>query len=71
MAVTKDIVAITGKYTDKSGAEKSRYHKIGVVMTTQNGGELIKIEAIPVGWDGFAYLNEPKPKSAPPTDDPF
>lgn len=62
MAVTKEIVAIVGKYTDKQGQEKNRYCKLGVVMTTKGGGEMIKIESIPVGWDGFAYLNDPKPR---------
>jgi hypothetical protein len=56
-----DIVAITGKYKDRDGNEKSRYMNIGAVIETQNGLS-IKLEAVPVGWDGWAYLNEPKPR---------
>lgn len=54
-----DVVAITGKYTDKDGNEKSRYTNIGVVLETSKGLSL-KLESIPVGWDGWAGLYEPK-----------
>ena len=56
-----DVVAITGKYTDKDGNEKSRYTNIGVVLETSKGLSL-KLESIPVGWDGWAGLYEPKPE---------
>lgn len=59
MSVQYEVTAITGKYTNKDGQEKSRYLKIGVVIQTKNG-PMLKLEAVPVGWDGFAYLNEPK-----------
>ena len=62
MAVKYEVVAITGKYTDATGAEKNRYQKLGVVIQTSNGGYMLKIEAIPVGWDGSAFLNDPKPR---------
>lgn len=61
-----DVVAVTGKYTDKNGAEKNRYQKIGVVIDTKNG-QMLKLEAVPVGWDGWAYLNEPKEKEEKPS----
>lgn len=64
MAVTHEITAITGKYIDASGAEKNRYTRLGVVMQTKNG-LMLKIEAIPVGWDGWAYLNEPRQDDKP------
>jgi len=35
---------------------------MGVVMDTKNGGMALKIEQVPVGWDGWAYLNEPRPR---------
>jgi len=60
-----DIVAVTGKYKDRDGNEKSRYLNIGAVIETQNGLS-IKLEAVPVGWDGWAYLNEPKPREDAP-----
>jgi single-stranded DNA-binding protein len=58
--VTKEIVAITGKYTDTKGQEKNRYTKIGVLMEKDNGSLMIKMETIPLNWDGFAYLNDPR-----------
>jgi hypothetical protein len=56
-----EVTAVTGKYTDKSGKEKSRYMNIGSVIQTKNG-PMLKLEGVPVGWDGWAYLNEPKEK---------
>lgn len=61
MAVKYEVTAVTGKYTDRDGNEKSRYTKLGVVIESKNG-LMLKCEAIPVGWDGWAYLNEPKPR---------
>jgi hypothetical protein len=23
---------------------------------------MLKLEAVPIGWDGWAYLNDPKPR---------
>lgn len=59
MAILFKVSAGAGKYTDKDGNEKTRYVDMGVVMETKNG-PMLKLEAIPVGWDGWAYLNEPK-----------
>jgi hypothetical protein len=56
-----EVTAITGKYTDSSGQEKSRYQTIGAVIESRNG-LMLKLEAVPIGWDGWAYLNKPKPK---------
>jgi hypothetical protein len=38
---------------------------MGVIMDTKSGMAL-KIEQIPIGWDGWAYLNEPKAKEGAP-----
>jgi hypothetical protein len=59
MGIKYEVTAVTGKYTDKNGNEKNRYTKVGVVLETKNG-PMLKVEAIPVGLDGWAYLNEPK-----------
>lgn len=64
MAKKYDVVAIVGKYTDKNGAEKNRYVNMGAVIEGKRG-DMLKIESIPVGWDGWAYLNEPKERDAP------
>ena len=64
MSVKYEVTAITGKYTDRDGNEKSRYAKLGVVIEGRNG-PMLKIESIPVGWDGWAYLNEPRDREQP------
>lgn len=60
-----DVVAITGKYTNSNGEEKSRYVTIGAVIETSKGLSL-KLESVPVGWDGWAGLYEPKAKDGAP-----
>lgn len=56
-----DVVAVIGKYTDAGGNEKSRYLRIGAVLEGERGMSL-KLDSVPVGWDGYAYLNEPRDK---------
>lgn len=67
MGIKYEVTAVTGTYTDNNGNEKKRYTRMGAVLTTKNKGFVLKIEAIPVNWDGWAYLNEPdeKKKEAP------
>ena len=65
MGIRYEVVAITGKYTNKDGEEKNRYTKLGAILDGKNG-LILKIEAIPVGWDGWAYLNEPQEKDGKP-----
>lgn len=62
MGIKYKVVAPAGKYTDASGQEKTRYVDVGVIIETR-AGLMLKAEAIPVGWDGTAFLNEPKPRS--------
>lgn len=63
MGIQYEVTAVTGKYTTSDGKEKSRYQKIGVVMQTKNG-PMLKLESVPLAWDGWAYLNEPQEKPA-------
>lgn len=56
-----EVLAKTGTYQDKDGNDKSRYLKIGVVLQGDKGFSL-KLESVPVGWDGWAMLAEPRPK---------
>lgn len=65
MARKYEVTAVTGKYTDSTGKEKSRYQTLGSVIETKNG-LMLKLEAVPVGWDGWAYLNDPKPRDEQP-----
>ena len=64
MAKKFDVVAVTGKYTDNGGNEKKRYTNIGVVFESDKGLS-IKLESIPVGWDGWASFYVPKGKDEP------
>ena len=66
MAARYDVFAKIGNYTDKNGDEKNRYVRMGAVMEMKNGGLLLKIDALPMNWDGFAYLNTPKDHEEPP-----
>jgi hypothetical protein len=62
--VLKEISTIVGRYTNAKGEEKNRYQRIGSVIATKNG-EMLKIDVIPIvdgGWDGWAYMNDPRPK---------
>ena len=69
MGILHEVVAVTGTYTNKDGEEKKRYTKLGVVMDTKNG-PMLKLESVPVGWDGWAYLNEPQAKDERPKAKP-
>lgn len=69
MAVLKEIVAVTGKYTDKDGKEKNSYLTIGRIIETKNG-EMIKMDSVPMNWDGWAYLNDPKPRDGSSSGEP-
>ena len=60
MSIKYEVIAKTGTYTNKQGEEKNRWLKAGVVMETKNGGLALKLEAIPVGSDGWFTLTEPK-----------
>ena len=55
MATRKYDVCVGRKGKD----EKTYWNKVGVVLQTEKGFRL-KLESIPVGWDGWAALFEPK-----------
>ena len=62
--VLKEISCIVGTYTNAQGQQKNRYQRIGSVIATKNG-EMLKMDVIPLkegGWDGWAYINDPRPK---------
>lgn len=65
MGIKYEIRAITDKYTDKNGQEKNAYQTIGKIIQTAKGGFMMKLDSIPVGFNGWAYLNEPQPKDQP------
>ena len=66
--IVKEIVVITGSYINGQGQQKNRYTKVGSIIETAKG-PMIKMDTIPLkegGWDGWAYLNDPKPKDDVP-----
>lgn len=63
MGIKYDAIAKNGTYT-KDGVEKNKWVKVGVVVETKNGGLALKIEQLPVPFDGWLQLAEPKPKEA-------
>lgn len=63
MAIRYDAIAKNGTYT-KDGVEKNKWVKVGVVVDTKNGGLALKIEQLPVPFDGWLQLAEPKAKES-------
>ena len=64
MSKFKYEVTVTGGKYMKDGVEKTKYYRIGSIIETKVG-LMLKIDSIPViegGWNGFAYLNEPRPR---------
>ncbi len=62
--VVKEISCIVGEYRNSEGQTKKRYQRIGSVIDTKNG-PMLKLDVIPLregGWDGWAYMNDPKPQ---------
>jgi hypothetical protein len=60
--ILKEISCVTGEYKNAQGETKKRYNRIGSIIETKNG-PMLKIDSIPLkegGWDGWAYINEPK-----------
>lgn len=59
-----DIVT-SEKYQDRDGNEKTRYTNIGAVFETAKGMSM-KLESLPIGWNGWASFYEPKPREERP-----
>jgi hypothetical protein len=66
--VIKEISCIVGEYTNSQGEKKKRYQRIGSIIETKNG-PMLKMDVIPLregGWDGWAYINDPRPQEGQP-----
>ena len=60
--IIKEVSCSVGQYTNAAGEQKQRYQRIGSIIETRNG-EMLKLDVIPLkdgGWDGWAFLNEPR-----------
>jgi len=54
MKPIKKAVVTTGKYTDrKTGQEKNQYLTVGKLLQREDGSLCLKLDAIPVGFDGW------------------
>jgi hypothetical protein len=65
--ILKEISVIQGTYVNKEGQQKNRYQTIGSIIDTKNG-DMLKLDVLPLvkgGWDGWAYINDPKPRDIP------
>jgi hypothetical protein len=51
-----------GTYKDSNGQEKNRWFRMGVCFQNDKGQLSIKVDGVPVNWDGWISLMEPKPK---------
>jgi hypothetical protein len=69
MKKIKVLKVITGKYTDKNGAEKKRYTTVGSLF--EDGGNFkIKLDSIPLsegGWSGWINCYDLEEKETPKT----
>jgi hypothetical protein len=68
MAITHDLLARGESYVGKDGQEKRKWIRCGVVMTTKSGGQAVKIESLPVDFDGWLQMKEPLPKESIPVN---
>lgn len=62
--IMKEISCTVGQYKNAQGEVKYRYQRIGSIIDTKNG-PMLKLDVIPLkegSWDGWAYINDPKPK---------
>ncbi len=65
MGIKFELVAKNGTY-EKAGETKNRYHTCGVVMERQDGSLSAKIESLPINFDGWLNLWEPRQKDDKP-----
>ena len=55
----KDIVVAT-EYQTKTGEAKKKYQNIGTLFVYDDGGMGIKLDSIPLNWDGKASVYDKK-----------
>jgi hypothetical protein len=54
-----DLIAVVGEYTDAQGNNKKRFSKIGTLWDKGQQGISLKIDHIPVNWDGWLSAKPP------------
>jgi|LauGreDrversion4_2_1035121.scaffolds.fasta_scaffold03377_14 hypothetical protein len=61
-----DLIAVVGEYTDAQGNNKKRFSKIGTLWDKGQQGISLKIDHIPVNWDGWLSAKPPlEPRATP------
>lgn len=60
----KELTAVVGEYTNAKGEVKKRYAKVGALIESKHG-PMVKIDFVPIGWNGYAYVNDPYDPNAP------
>lgn len=66
MPILYEAVAAIGSYKAKDGTEKRKWLKVGAVFETKNGLRL-KLDALPVNFDGWLMLSEPRDQAPAPS----
>ena len=61
MANIRNVVATVWEYTNSNGETKKQYLTIGKLIE-KDGSLSIKIDAIPTGWNGRAWVYDQKKK---------
>lgn len=64
MKVKYEVMAKAGTY-EKAGETKTRWHRCGVVLQSDKGFSL-KLESLPIQFDGWLNFFEPKEQAPPP-----
>ena len=64
---------VTGRrYSTAQGEEKTRWTTIGKIFQDDQGHEYIKLDVVPLDWDGFASIfEEQQPQRAPQPQQPY
>lgn len=53
-----DLIAVVGEYKNSAGETKKRFVKVGSLFNSDKG-QSIKIDAVPIGFDGWLSVKEP------------
>ena len=57
MATSKRIAVKIGEYTTASGEKKGRWKTIGEIITKDDGGQFVKLDATILNAANFALMN--------------
>jgi hypothetical protein len=63
----KEVTAVMGEYVNAQGETKKKYMKIGAIIDSKHG-PMLKLDLVPLEWNGYAYINEPYDKEKPKGD---